>query len=108
MESTGGKHRVATPRRARPERAAGAALWAASQSSHRGWDSIDGTASTAHISCAVGETDVTGGLACRPRAAYTHRMPIGVIDIGTNTLLLLIVDDQMRALVDLCRFGRLG
>jgi exopolyphosphatase / guanosine-5'-triphosphate,3'-diphosphate pyrophosphatase len=31
-----------------------------------------------------------------------------VIDIGTNTLLLLIVDDRHRALVDLCRFGRLG
>jgi exopolyphosphatase/guanosine-5'-triphosphate,3'-diphosphate pyrophosphatase len=31
-----------------------------------------------------------------------------IIDIGTNTLLLLIVDDQMRAVVDLCRFGRLG
>jgi len=35
-------------------------------------------------------------------------MPIAVIDIGTNTLLLLIVDDQMQPLVDLCRFGRLG
>lgn len=35
-------------------------------------------------------------------------MPTAVIDIGTNTLLLLIVDDDMRALVDLCRFGRLG
>jgi exopolyphosphatase / guanosine-5'-triphosphate,3'-diphosphate pyrophosphatase len=32
----------------------------------------------------------------------------GVIDIGTNTLLLLIVDQQQRAIVDLCRFGRLG
>jgi exopolyphosphatase/guanosine-5'-triphosphate,3'-diphosphate pyrophosphatase len=31
-----------------------------------------------------------------------------IIDIGTNTLLLLIVDDAMRAVVDLCRFGRLG
>jgi exopolyphosphatase/guanosine-5'-triphosphate,3'-diphosphate pyrophosphatase len=62
----------------------------------------------AHISCAVGETDVAGALACRPRAAYTHLMPIGVIDIGTNTLLLLIVDDEMRPRVDLCRFGRLG
>jgi exopolyphosphatase/guanosine-5'-triphosphate,3'-diphosphate pyrophosphatase len=31
-----------------------------------------------------------------------------VIDIGTNTLLLLIVDDGQRRLVDLCRFGRLG
>ncbi|MBV8757927.1 MAG: hypothetical protein JO257_11645 [Deltaproteobacteria bacterium] len=31
-----------------------------------------------------------------------------VIDIGTNTLLLLIVDDQQRRVVDLCRFGRLG
>jgi exopolyphosphatase/guanosine-5'-triphosphate,3'-diphosphate pyrophosphatase len=31
-----------------------------------------------------------------------------VIDIGTNTLLLLIVDDQLRRVVDLCRFGRLG
>jgi exopolyphosphatase/guanosine-5'-triphosphate,3'-diphosphate pyrophosphatase len=31
-----------------------------------------------------------------------------VIDIGTNTLLLLIVDGQQRRVVDLCRFGRLG
>jgi len=31
-----------------------------------------------------------------------------VIDIGTNTLLLLIVDAEGRPLVDLCRFGRLG
>ena len=31
-----------------------------------------------------------------------------VIDIGTNTLLLLVVDDQRRRVVDLCRFGRLG
>jgi exopolyphosphatase / guanosine-5'-triphosphate,3'-diphosphate pyrophosphatase len=31
-----------------------------------------------------------------------------VIDIGTNTLLLLVVDPQMKPLVDLCRFGRLG
>jgi exopolyphosphatase/guanosine-5'-triphosphate,3'-diphosphate pyrophosphatase len=31
-----------------------------------------------------------------------------VIDIGTNTLLLLIVDDQGRRVIDLCRFGRLG
>jgi exopolyphosphatase/guanosine-5'-triphosphate,3'-diphosphate pyrophosphatase len=35
-------------------------------------------------------------------------MPTAVIDIGTNTLLLLIVDEEMRPLVDLCRFGRLG
>ncbi|HTR52382.1 MAG TPA: hypothetical protein VMJ10_16830 [Kofleriaceae bacterium] len=33
---------------------------------------------------------------------------IAIIDIGTNTLLLLIVDDQARRVVDLCRFGRLG
>jgi exopolyphosphatase/guanosine-5'-triphosphate,3'-diphosphate pyrophosphatase len=31
-----------------------------------------------------------------------------VIDIGTNTLLLLIVDEHAKAIVDLCRFGRLG
>jgi exopolyphosphatase/guanosine-5'-triphosphate,3'-diphosphate pyrophosphatase len=31
-----------------------------------------------------------------------------VIDIGTNTLLLLIVDEQLRRIVDICRFGRLG
>lgn len=31
-----------------------------------------------------------------------------VIDIGTNTLLLLIVDAHNRRVVDLCRFGRLG
>ncbi|HEX4416249.1 MAG TPA: hypothetical protein VH165_00045, partial [Kofleriaceae bacterium] len=36
------------------------------------------------------------------------RMPTAVIDIGTNTLLLLIVDDAMQPIVDLCRFGRLG
>jgi exopolyphosphatase / guanosine-5'-triphosphate,3'-diphosphate pyrophosphatase len=35
-------------------------------------------------------------------------MTIAAIDIGTNTLLLLIVDEAMRPLVDLCRFGRLG
>jgi exopolyphosphatase/guanosine-5'-triphosphate,3'-diphosphate pyrophosphatase len=31
-----------------------------------------------------------------------------VIDIGTNTLLLLVVDPDGRAVEDLCRFGRLG
>jgi exopolyphosphatase/guanosine-5'-triphosphate,3'-diphosphate pyrophosphatase len=35
-------------------------------------------------------------------------MATAVIDIGTNTLLLLIVDDAMQPIVDLCRFGRLG
>lgn len=35
-------------------------------------------------------------------------MPSAVIDIGTNTLLLLVVDAQLRPLVDACRFGRLG
>lgn len=35
-------------------------------------------------------------------------MTTAVIDIGTNTLLLLIVDDAMQPVVDLCRFGRLG
>jgi exopolyphosphatase/guanosine-5'-triphosphate,3'-diphosphate pyrophosphatase len=35
-------------------------------------------------------------------------MPTAVIDIGTNTLLLLIVDPEMTPIVDLCRFGRLG
>jgi exopolyphosphatase/guanosine-5'-triphosphate,3'-diphosphate pyrophosphatase len=30
------------------------------------------------------------------------------IDIGTNTVLLLIVDEARRPIVDLCRFGRLG
>src|SRR5882724_3355874 len=35
-------------------------------------------------------------------------MPTAVIDIGTNTLLLLIVDDATQPIVDLCRFGRLG
>ncbi|HEX2689598.1 MAG TPA: Ppx/GppA phosphatase family protein [Kofleriaceae bacterium] len=35
-------------------------------------------------------------------------MPTAVIDVGTNTLLLLIVDDAMQPIVDLCRFGRLG
>ncbi|HET9485409.1 MAG TPA: hypothetical protein VFO79_15720 [Xanthomonadales bacterium] len=32
----------------------------------------------------------------------------GVIDIGTNTLLLLIISDEGGTLEDLCRFGRLG
>ncbi len=35
-------------------------------------------------------------------------MPTAVIDIGTNTLLLLILDGEQRPVVDLCRFGRLG
>jgi exopolyphosphatase/guanosine-5'-triphosphate,3'-diphosphate pyrophosphatase len=37
---------------------------------------------------------------------------LGVIDIGTNTLLLLVAercaDGQIRAVTDVCRFGRLG
>ncbi|MGN6104126.1 MAG: Ppx/GppA phosphatase family protein [Kofleriaceae bacterium] len=35
-------------------------------------------------------------------------MSTAVIDIGSNTLLLLIVDEAGRAVVDLTRFGRLG
>ena len=35
-------------------------------------------------------------------------MKTAVIDIGTNTLLLLVVDEQLGRVVDLCRFGRLG
>ena len=35
-------------------------------------------------------------------------MNTAVVDIGTNTLLLLIVDETGKPLVDLCRFGRLG
>lgn len=35
-------------------------------------------------------------------------MNTAVIDIGTNTLLLLVVDEQLKRVVDLCRFGRLG
>lgn len=35
-------------------------------------------------------------------------MSSAVIDIGTNTLLLLVVDAALRPLVDECRFGRLG
>lgn len=35
-------------------------------------------------------------------------MNTAVIDIGTNTLLLLVIDDQLKRVVDLCRFGRLG
>ena len=35
-------------------------------------------------------------------------MNTAVIDIGSNTLLLLIVDEGRRRVVDLCRFGRLG
>ena len=43
-----------------------------------------------------------------PRFRYAKRVKTAVIDIGTNTLLLLIVDEQARRVVDLCRFGRLG
>ncbi len=35
-------------------------------------------------------------------------MPRAVIDIGTNTLLLLVVDEAMTPILDECRFGRLG
>ncbi len=35
-------------------------------------------------------------------------MRTAVIDIGTNTLLLHVVDEGARRVVDLCRFGRLG
>ncbi len=35
-------------------------------------------------------------------------MNTAVIDIGTNTLLLLVVDEHVERVVDLCRFGRLG
>jgi exopolyphosphatase/guanosine-5'-triphosphate,3'-diphosphate pyrophosphatase len=35
-------------------------------------------------------------------------MSSAVIDIGSNTLLLLIVDERLQRVVDLCRFGRLG
>ncbi len=35
-------------------------------------------------------------------------MATAVIDIGTNTLLLLIVDAQLQPLADVCRFARLG
>ncbi len=35
-------------------------------------------------------------------------MPTGVIDIGTNTMLLLVVDEQMAPIIDVCRFARLG
>ena len=39
-------------------------------------------------------------------------MRTAIIDIGSNTLLLLITeagaDGELRAVVDLCRFGRLG
>ena len=36
------------------------------------------------------------------------RVGRAIIDIGTNTLLLLIVDAQLRPIADVCRFGRLG
>jgi exopolyphosphatase / guanosine-5'-triphosphate,3'-diphosphate pyrophosphatase len=39
---------------------------------------------------------------------YDARVATAVIDIGTNTLLLLIVDAQLRPVADVCRFGRLG
>jgi len=46
---------------------------------------------------------------CRPDGrVIPGDMPTAVIDIGTNTLLLLIVDDATQPIVDLCRFGRLG
>ena len=35
-------------------------------------------------------------------------MPTAVIDIGTNTLLLLVVDERLTPILDECRFGRLG
>ncbi|MFN0249792.1 MAG: exopolyphosphatase [Kofleriaceae bacterium] len=35
-------------------------------------------------------------------------MPTAVIDIGTNTLLLLVVDDARKPVIDVCRFARLG
>ena len=35
-------------------------------------------------------------------------MRTAVIDIGTNTLLLLVVNEKLQRVVDLCRFGRLG
>jgi len=41
-------------------------------------------------------------------SATPSAVPIAVIDIGTNTLLLLIADEAMQPIVDLCRFGRLG
>src|SRR5262245_31673883 len=45
----------------------------------------------------------------RARSSATLRpVKTAVIDIGTNTLLLLVVDEQLRRVVDLCRFGRLG
>lgn len=41
-------------------------------------------------------------------SGYTNAMNTAVIDIGTNTLLLLVVDEQQHRQLDLCRFGRLG
>lgn len=35
-------------------------------------------------------------------------MRTGVIDIGTNTMLLLVVDENCTPIVDVCRFARLG
>src|SRR5262245_7727324 len=46
--------------------------------------------------------------AAMPVFGYAGWVKTAVIDIGTNTLLLLVVDEQMRRVVDLCRFGRLG
>lgn len=43
-----------------------------------------------------------------PLVGYAAGVSTAVIDIGTNTLLLLIVDDHLRRVIDLCRFGRLG
>src|SRR5262249_42542095 len=39
---------------------------------------------------------------------YAAGVNTAVIDIGSNTLLLLIVDEHLRRVVDLARFGRLG
>jgi exopolyphosphatase/guanosine-5'-triphosphate,3'-diphosphate pyrophosphatase len=37
-----------------------------------------------------------------------HPSVNAIIDIGTNTMLLLIVDEAMKPIVDACRFARLG
>src|SRR5205807_4435439 len=62
------------------------------------------TKRTRHLCSMCGTRDWPAG----PHRRYTRSMATAVIDIGTNTLLLLIVDEAMHPLADLCRFGRLG
>jgi exopolyphosphatase / guanosine-5'-triphosphate,3'-diphosphate pyrophosphatase len=60
---------------------------------------------TRELACFIpGQGRAPGAVASR----YAEQVKTAVIDIGTNTLLLLIVDEKLNRVVDLCRFGRLG